>query len=59
MLYITQLSGSLQVIAQLLSGDQVSVIADGFLYNDHSEPSYYMADGYTSLTGVLIRAGLE
>ena len=49
----------MQVIGQLLEGDQVSVIADGFNANMPGETSNYMANGYTSLTGLLIKSGLE
>ena len=41
----------------LLAGDQVAVIADGYLASE--EDSECMANGYSSLTGLLIRSGLE
>ena len=44
------------MITELLTGDQVYVIADG--HNDGTDDSSYMADGYTSFTGLLIRSGL-
>ena len=50
---------SLQVITQLLSGDQIYVIAEGFWADQGDSNSFYMADGYTSFTGVQIRSGLE
>ena len=47
----------LQVISQLLAGDEITVVADGLLAE--TNPSNFMADGYTSFTGKQIRAGLE
>ena len=35
------------------------MIADGYNANVPSETSYYMADGYTSLNGLLVKSGLE
>ena len=49
----------IKVITQLLEGDQISVIADGYLADSKGESSFYLADGYTSLTGLLIKSGLE
>ena len=46
-----------QVITELLPGDQVYVVAEGFL--DDSADNRYQADGYTSFTGVQIRSGLQ
>ena len=46
-----------QVVTELLAGDQVSVIATG--KQAGTENSYFTGDGYTSLTGLLIRSGLE
>ena len=48
---------SLQVITQLLAGDQVYVVAEGF--EADVENSFYMADGFTSFTGLQVRSGLE
>ena len=45
------------MIALLYEGDQVYVVADGFLAD--FENSYYMADGYTSFTGLQVRSGHE
>ena len=49
--------GLFQVISQLLAGDEITVVVDGAL--DGGGPSLFMADGYTSFTGMQIRAGLE
>ena len=46
-----------QVISQLLAGDEITVVADGSI--DGDQASLFMADGYTSFTGMQIRAGLE
>ena len=46
-----------QVISQLLAGDEVTVVADG--HEDGTADSSFFADGYTSFTGMQIRAGLE
>ena len=46
-----------QVISQLEAGDEITVVVDGAL--DGGIESYFMADGYTSFTGIQIRAGLE
>ena len=46
-----------QVITELLPGDQVYVVAEGFL--DDSADNRYQADGYTSFTGVQIRSGIQ
>ena len=46
-----------QVISQLEAGHEITVVVDGAL--DGGIESYFMADGYTSFTGIQIRAGLE
>ena len=46
-----------QVIMELLAGDQVYVIADGYITD--VETNVCQADGYTSFTGLQIRSGLE
>ena len=46
-----------QVISQLLAGDEITVVAEGAV--DGDGPSIFLADGYTSFTGMQIRAGLE
>ncbi len=48
----------LQVITELLAGDQVNVVAVGRMADSPSETSYYMGGGYTSLTGFQLRTGL-
>ena len=46
-----------KVITQLLAGDEITVVADGVL--DGTSDNTFLADGYTSFTGMQIRAGLE
>ena len=44
------------MITQLLAGDQVTVVAEGEFGEG---TNYYMANGYTSFTGLQVSAGLE
>ena len=46
-----------QVITELVAGDQVYVIADGYITD--IETNVCQADGYTSFTGLQIKSGLE
>ena len=48
-----------KAITSLLEEDQVSVIADGFVFDSTGETSYFLAEGYSSLTGLIIKSGLE
>ncbi len=47
-----------QVITALSAGDQVNVVAVGFLADTEPETSHFMASGYTSFTGFQLRTGL-
>ncbi len=46
----------LQVITELVAGDQVNVIATGYFAD--VETCYFLAHGYTSFTGFQLRTGL-
>ena len=47
-----------KVIATLLAGDQVTVIAAG-LEAGEGEDSFFLGDGYTTFVGLQVRSGLE